>query len=148
MLREYALLMSNKLFRWFAFPGGATQGDQRRAIRVQREFVTTLREHGPDSFDSEHGVVHRGFSENISKNGVRVRAFQSLPVHADVELNMHDPEDSEPIRATGSVIWASPQENDGVWVFGIELTHLNPASEARLKRLVEQALMQPSGQPA
>jgi hypothetical protein len=140
--------MINKLFRWLAFPGGATRDDQRRAIRVHRELVTTLREHGPDSLESEHGVVHRGFSENISKTGVRVRAFQSLPVHADVELNMHDPEESEPIRATGSVIWASPQENDGVWVFGIELTDLDQAAEARLKRLVEQALTEPSGKAA
>lgn len=118
---------------------GSARGDQRRSVRVSHELLTTIR---PRDGAIDISGINRGVSENISHTGVKVRAFRRLPVRAAVELDLCDPHHPDPIRAAGAVVWASPIEENGHWVFGIEFAGLDDHARERLETLVRHALGQ------
>jgi c-di-GMP-binding flagellar brake protein YcgR len=114
--------------------------EQRDCVRVEHALLATVRPRGPTL--SRHVNENRGVTENISRKGIKIRAFRHLPVSADVELEMRDSLQNQPIHATGAVVWAAPLEEHGHWLFGIQFADINDEMQERLEGLIQAALEQ------
>lgn len=53
-----------------------------------------------------------GLSRDLSREGIKVSTERQLPEGALVDLEIHLPDETHPIRTTGKVMWSKPGEGE------------------------------------
>ena len=77
----------------------------------------------------------------ISGDGIFIKTEQPLPVDAELELDIHLPDDPEIVHIGGRVVWAKTASHAFPAGMGIQFTGMLPVYKKKIKSFVESRLL-------
>ena len=73
-----------------------------------------------------------GLTKDLSRDGIKVNTTEKLEKGDMIEIVIHVPDDSEPIRTTGKVVWKrSCPGNDQGTDYGVSFLMIDPVDKFR-----------------
>jgi c-di-GMP-binding flagellar brake protein YcgR len=74
-----------------------------------------------------------GLSKDLSREGLKINTNHSLPAGSLLDLEIHVPDDTRPVRTTGKVLWTRPGngEENG-FDHGVSFLMIDPVDKFRV----------------
>ena len=85
-------------------------------------------------------LLFSDYSRDISEGGICVRSIEAMEPGAEVDIQLHLPDRSQPLRVKGVVVWSGPLHSEGEAVFsGVKFYELGPRERELIRGITGQA---------
>ncbi|OGX02991.1 MAG: hypothetical protein A3G87_04995 [Omnitrophica bacterium RIFCSPLOWO2_12_FULL_50_11] len=107
---------------------GNKMGKERRRFKRFNAYMNV-------NFRSQESKTREGsgLTKDLSREGIKVNTTESLESGDLLELEIHLPDDAQPVRTTGKVIWSRPchSHDEGV-DHGVAFMMIDPVDKFRV----------------
>ena len=108
--------------------------DRRQHKRVIRSFLVVCKDASGTIATIPHFVY--AYGKNISKGGIFFESTEKFTVNAKLEFSLYAANLPEAVKVRGTVVWASPAQEEGLYYYGVKFSEVGPHDMLLIERLI------------